>query len=160
MLDPSRTYTLRMRVDAYAGGGTCGARCHATKINPVGFALQHHDAIGAWRDTDTGLPVDASARDVSETGENDFGNAAELVQARATEPQVHACYVLHRLEYSFGRGRSANDTGLVPTVGRASLERGLSVREVVLALVTSRAFRERTSTELGEMRESGCAGAP
>jgi hypothetical protein len=160
MLDPSRTYTLRMRIEAYTGEGTCGARCHAAKINPVGFAFEHFDAIGAWRDTDNGLPVDAAARYVFETGEADFEDAAGLLQSLATEPQVHACYALHWVEYLMGRGRSASDAGLVESVGRASLEQGLSVREVILALVSSRAFRERTSTELGDVRESGFTGAP
>ena len=37
------------------------ASCHAV-IDPLGFALEHYDAIGAWRTTDeSGRPVDAAA---------------------------------------------------------------------------------------------------
>ena len=34
------------------------ASCHA-RMDPLGFALENFDAIGRWRDADTGLPIDA-----------------------------------------------------------------------------------------------------
>ena len=42
--------TLRMELDAHATNASCAA-CHR-KIDPLGFAFEHYDAIGRWRDVD------------------------------------------------------------------------------------------------------------
>lgn len=31
-------------------------------MDPVGFGLENFDAVGRWRDTDSGLPIDPSGR--------------------------------------------------------------------------------------------------
>ncbi|HLU66252.1 MAG TPA: DUF1592 domain-containing protein, partial [Kofleriaceae bacterium] len=52
--------TNRERIDSITGEGTCGEGCHATIINPIGFALENYDALGQWRTEDNGRPVDAA----------------------------------------------------------------------------------------------------
>ena len=42
--------TLRMELDTHATNASCAA-CHR-KIDPLGFAFEHYDAIGRWRDFD------------------------------------------------------------------------------------------------------------
>jgi hypothetical protein len=37
---------------------TCAA-CHNT-MDPIGLALENYDAVGAWRETDHGKPIDTS----------------------------------------------------------------------------------------------------
>ncbi len=56
--DAERPMTLRERFEQHRSNATC-ANCHA-KIDPLGFALENYDAIGAWRDQDAGLAVDAT----------------------------------------------------------------------------------------------------
>src|SRR5690606_14280282 len=43
-----------------AEGTTC-RNCHATVINPFGFAFENYDALGAYRDMDGEHEVDASS---------------------------------------------------------------------------------------------------
>ena len=50
--------TNRERLAAATSDPICAA-CHDT-LNPVGFAFEHYDSMGGWRDTDNGSPVDAS----------------------------------------------------------------------------------------------------
>ena len=50
--------TNRERTAAATSPPTCRF-CHRT-INPPGFAFEHYDAIGQWRDRDNGHSVDAS----------------------------------------------------------------------------------------------------
>jgi hypothetical protein len=146
--DPGRPQTLRERIDAHTGEGTCGARCHGEKINPIGFAFEHYDALGRWRDTDEGLPVDAASRYLFPSGERAFRDAVELADVLADEQATHRCYAGHWLEYLYGRRRTRVDDLLVRRVADASLEGRASVRDVILALVTSPAFRTRAATEL------------
>ena len=35
------------------------ASCHS-RMDPLGFALEHYDAVGQWRDTDSGAAINAS----------------------------------------------------------------------------------------------------
>ena len=53
--------TIRERLAQHRTNPSC-ASCHSV-IDPLGFALEHFDAIGAWRTSDeSGRPVDAAAR--------------------------------------------------------------------------------------------------
>ena len=60
--------TNRERINSITGPGTCGAGCHATLINPIGFALEHYDALGQYRDEESGLPVNAADTYVFQDG--------------------------------------------------------------------------------------------
>jgi hypothetical protein len=51
--------SLRDRFEQHRANPACAA-CHST-MDPIGFSLEHFDAVGAWRDEDRGLPIDASA---------------------------------------------------------------------------------------------------
>ena len=35
-------------------------------LDPIGFGFENYDGVGLWRDTDNGLPIDASG-DVPDT---------------------------------------------------------------------------------------------
>ena len=50
--------TMRERMMAHRTNPYC-ASCHAM-FDPVGFALENFDAVGRWRTTDGGSPIDAS----------------------------------------------------------------------------------------------------
>ena len=50
--------SLRERLEAHRRNAAC-AGCHA-RMDPLGFALENFDAIGRWRTTDAGRPIDAS----------------------------------------------------------------------------------------------------
>ena len=50
--------TLRARLERHRADTAC-AGCHAA-MDPLGFALENFDGIGAWREADPSGPVDAS----------------------------------------------------------------------------------------------------
>lgn len=61
------TLTMREKVTAFTRDSACMA-CHAT-INPLGFSLEHYDAIGRYRTTDQDKPVDAASDFTDDHGE-------------------------------------------------------------------------------------------
>lgn len=146
--DDTGMRTMRERIDLHTGPGTCGASCHGTMINPIGFAYEHYDALGRWRDQDRGQPVDSAAEYDFGGAVVDYGDAVELASVIASQPMAHRCYVRHWLEYAYGRPPSSRDSQLIARVGRASLEDGTSVRDILIELVASDAFRTRSTTEL------------
>jgi hypothetical protein len=136
--------TNRERVNAHTGPGTCGASCHATIINPIGFAFESFDAMGQLRETDNGKPVDTSSEYDFGAGLVPFTGAAELMPLLAASPRAHACYARHLAEFGLGRDIDGGDAQLIGSLQRASvLEQG-SIQELLLAVVSSPAFGQRT----------------
>jgi hypothetical protein len=64
---------LRTRLTAHRSSPSC-ANCHSM-FDPLGFALENFDAIGEWRLTDSGFPIDASGTFVDGTR---FNGPAQL----------------------------------------------------------------------------------
>src|SRR5439155_1808086 len=54
-----RPVSVRERLEEHRKNAVC-ASCHA-RMDPIGFSLEHFDAIGRWRDADETAAVDASA---------------------------------------------------------------------------------------------------
>ncbi|HYJ08149.1 MAG TPA: DUF1588 domain-containing protein, partial [Polyangiaceae bacterium] len=46
--------------ETYEQATACGPGCHNTLINPPGFAFEHFDTVGRWRDDEGGLPIDVT----------------------------------------------------------------------------------------------------
>ncbi len=140
--------TNRERIEEHTSRPAC-ASCHETMINPFGFAFENFDAIGAWRDEDNGKPVDAAAGVLlGEVVEVD--GPIELAAAMAESETVHRCYTQHWVEYAMGRNAEVEDDPLIHELGRRSLARGQSIRDLLVSIVSSPAFRYRSVREFGE----------
>lgn len=141
--DGGVTMTSRARIELHTGPGTCGASCHGTYINPIGYAFESFDGLGQYRTEELGMPIDAAASFEFEDGPVAFDGAAELNGAMAERVQTHDCYSKHWVEYALGRDTAGSDLDLIQDLGDASLS-GTSVRGLILELVRSEEFRVRT----------------
>ena len=77
------------------------ASCHNV-IDPVGFALENFDAIGAWRERDGDTPVDAQRH----AGRRHEGRRARAISRRAlmSHPELFVTNVTEKLmTYALGR---------------------------------------------------------
>lgn len=118
---------------------TCAA-CHST-MDPIGLALENYDAIGAWRDTDHGQPIDASG--VLPDGTK-FTGRAELETTLAKDPRLRACLSQGLLTYSLGRAmREDVDTAYIDAVAKGTGGSTVGVRDLLMGVVASDAFRLR-----------------
>jgi uncharacterized protein YndB with AHSA1/START domain len=136
--------TNRERVNAHTGPGTCGAGCHATIINPIGFAFENFDAMGQLRETDNGKPVDTSSEYDFGNGLVPFNGAAELMPMLADSPRAHACYARQLAEFGLGRDIDDQDEALIDSLQRASVLDGESIKELFMAVVESPTFGQRS----------------
>ncbi len=138
--------TNRDRVNALTGPGTCGASCHGTFINPMGYGLEHFGAVGEYRTQAEGQPVDASATYPFQDGEKSYNGAIELMAILAEAPQVHTCFSRYWVEYGLARSVVPEDEALIELVAAESVA-GASVKELFRTLLTSDAIRYRVATE-------------
>src|SRR5438477_11056724 len=57
--EPGQMLTMREAMVQHRANPVC-ASCHA-RMDPIGFSLENFDAIGKWRDRDSGNRIDADA---------------------------------------------------------------------------------------------------
>ncbi|HET9956518.1 MAG TPA: DUF1592 domain-containing protein [Polyangiaceae bacterium] len=131
--------TNRQRYQALTEG--CGATCHGEIINPLGFAFENYDGVGRFREMDNGQNVDAQGRYPFAEGTKSFSGAPELMQIIASGTQAHQCYAKKLASYALGRDLIDTERPLIEALGATSLATGASLKEVMIALVKTDAFR-------------------
>jgi hypothetical protein len=138
----SAPMTTRDRFAMTHEQGDC-AGCHHA-IDGFGFGFEHYDAVGKWRDTDNGLPVDAKGWiDGTRDANGDFDGAVELGQRLAQSSQVSDCVASQWFRYSLGLSAVDVDTCSLAPVAKTFADSGGDLQELMIATVTSDAFRNR-----------------
>ncbi|MEY4576855.1 MAG: hypothetical protein RL701_1558, partial [Pseudomonadota bacterium] len=122
--------------------GTC-ATCHHS-IDGFGFGFSHYDAIGQWRETEHGLTVNAKGW-IANTRDADgaFEGAVDLGQRLAQSTQVRDCVASQWFRYALGLSAADVNTCTLAPVVTAFQDHAGSLQELMIATVTSDAFRNR-----------------
>ncbi len=147
-LPPADGRSNRATVEAHTeepGSGCDG--CHAVYINPFGFAFENYDAVGAYRTKDGVHDVNSASEPLIDDQNVPVQNALELADVLADSKNVHECYAQYWVEYSFGRKGLDADVGVVRHLGELS-KNGQSIEELIVSLVTTPAFRNRSTVEM------------
>lgn len=118
--------------------------CHA-KIDPLGFSLENFDALGRWRDTDNGLPIDASA-DLERVNRFD-GIVGLKDHLLAHKSQIVRELSSRLMIYALSRGLEASDYCVVDRMVQAAEKNGDRFSALVLELVTSVPFTHRQNPD-------------
>ena len=116
------------------GNPSC-ASCHAT-MDPIGFTLERYDATGRWRDTDQGEPIDT-------TGSEVVDGTAGLVRAIKGDPRFPECATRKLFTYAFARAPDAYDEPTLASLRAAFGQGGHRMRDLIIAIAHSDAFRTR-----------------
>jgi len=143
MISDTPGMTNRERVEMTTGKGTCGEICHGALFNPLGFAFENYDAIGKFRTTDQGKPVNAADSYRLDGQLKTFTNGVELSRLLADAKETHACYLQNMMGYLHGRVIDAGERPTVDYYARLSRAGMASLRDLELAIVTSDAFLNR-----------------
>jgi hypothetical protein len=139
--EPGALLTNRARYQAHEDNPSCTS-CHRP-IDGIGFGLEGFDAIGQFRTTDGGEPVDTSGSlDATRVG-GTFQGAVELGAVLAESPVVAECVARHWFRFATGRREGdADETDLVDLVGGLDASDG-DLRALLLDVVLTDAFRTR-----------------
>jgi hypothetical protein len=137
--------TTRQRYEAHTLDPQC-AGCHR-QIDGLGFAFEHFDAVGRWRDEENGFPIDASGELVGTDVDGPFDGAAALGRRLAESTQVRNCYVENLFEYAYGRTTTAADRCATDALSEAFAAAEGDFEALVLGFVANDAFRLRSIEE-------------
>jgi mono/diheme cytochrome c family protein len=131
--------SIRARLEMHRANPVC-ASCHKN-MDPLGFALENYDAIGHWRTTVDGLPVDASGS--SPTGQNFTGAAQLKALLLAESPKFVDCLTEKLLTYALGRGLEPYDRPAVKKIELDVEKRDYHVSALIDDVVDSAPFQMR-----------------
>jgi hypothetical protein len=132
---------VRERLKQHRANAAC-ASCH-NLIDPTGFALENFDAVGRWRTTEEGQPVDASG---GLPDGSKFAGVAGLEEALLTRPELFVGTMTEKLlTFALGRGVEYYDGPAVREVVRRAKAADNRFSAVIEAIVMSTPFQMRAS---------------
>ena len=143
--DPDPNATTRERYAQHREDPMCAA-CHVL-LDPLGFAFEHYDQLGRWRDLENGFPIDASAEFNGATDpalQGPFYGAIELGDRLADSETVRNCAVATWFRYAYGRLLEDEiDACTLEYLQQRFADSEGDVRDLLVALTQTDAFRFR-----------------
>jgi hypothetical protein len=123
------------------------ATCHKV-MDPIGFAMENFDAVGAWRTREPGGPLDTSAELADGTV---IDGVVALRRALLARPEVFVRTMTEKLlTYALGRGLDYHDMPAVRAIVRQAATNDYRFSSIVSGIVTSPPFQMRTKTAQDE----------
>jgi len=131
------TLTKRQYMEAHRADPGCAA-CHGL-FDPIGFAFENFDWVGANRQLDQGLPVDTTGTlDIDDFA---FKNSKELVAHLKTLPDTQRCFVQNLFRYANGHESSPSDKTVIDAWDTELGRQNRNWINSLAALVASDGFR-------------------
>src|SRR5262249_17782969 len=141
---PADGQTVHQRLEAHRRETAC-VNCHS-RIDPLGFALEHYDSLGRWRETyRNNEPID----DAQTLGDGTVvaGALGLRKYLRDHQADFHQNLCTKLLAYSLGRGELASDQQLSQQL-MADLRLGDGrMSDLIVDIVLSPQFRNRRGRE-------------
>ncbi|MCA9164124.1 MAG: DUF1585 domain-containing protein, partial [Planctomycetales bacterium] len=146
-------------------------QCH-TYMNRLGLVFESYDHFGRYRTAEAVLDQDATERNVDKKGKplgpifrdvpvdatggidhvadpklaGDANGAVELMHRLANSELVEQVFVRHAFRYWLGRNESLGDAASLQAAHRAYRASDGSMRELIVAILTSDSFLYRAIT--------------
>jgi hypothetical protein len=139
------TGSLRRRFEQHRADARC-ASCHSL-MDPIGFAFEHFDAVGAWRALDNGFAIDATG--TLPGTDATFDGAANLAALLARDPRYPRCVARQWFTYALGRGPEPADDAGLDALARDWGAAGMRLRDLVARIATSYTFTHRRGEPAG-----------
>ena len=135
--------TLRERLEQHREDPAC-ANCHA-KMDPIGFALENYNAIGAFRSKDGEIEIDTSAELPDGTALDGIADLKQTLKDR--KQQFARCLTEKMLTYALGRGLEYYDRPIIDRIVTKLESEGYSSSVLITEIVKSDPFRLRRGTK-------------
>jgi hypothetical protein len=135
--------TERERVESATANAPCSG-CH-TMINPFGFMQENYDAIGRWRTTDQGKPINASVRiDVLDEGPLMAATPVAALEGLTNSLRFQQCFARQLFRFYMGREETPGDDPLLREMFFAFADKGeQDILGMLQTLVRAGSFTRR-----------------
>ena len=138
----SKPLALRERMEEHRKNPVC-AGCHAS-MDPLGFALEHFDATGKWRELDDGAPINAN---INWSGKA-IESPTDFRQALLSRSDQFIRTVTEKLlTYAIDRGVDESDAPAIRQIDREMAKDGDRWSALITGIVKSPPFAMRRAPE-------------
>jgi hypothetical protein len=134
-----KALSMRERMQEHRANAVC-ANCHKL-MDPIGLSLENFDAVGRWRTTDSGVPIDA--RDTLYNGVQVDGPVSLRNAITAHPEQFVRTMSEMLLTYALGRGIEHYDMPVVRSIVKNAAAQNYKFSTLVLGVVKSTPFQMR-----------------
>jgi mono/diheme cytochrome c family protein len=135
--------TVRERVEQHRANPVCAA-CHNV-MDPLGFALEHYDAIGRYRASDDGRPIDASGVTPDGVKFEGLAGLRGVMESRREDFVSTAAEKL--LVYALGRGVEYYDQPAIRKIVRDAAPGDYKWSSIVVGITKSVPFQMKVRRE-------------
>lgn len=130
--------SLRQQMEAHRKNPVC-ASCH-DRMDPLGFALENYDAVGAWRTKDGKFPIDATGAFAGRS----IKGADDLLGILKAERNAFTAGLAEKLlTYALGRGVERHDRPAIKQIAANVAAQEYRFSSLVLEIVKSLPFQKR-----------------
>lgn len=134
--EDGRPLSMRAQMERHRASPSC-AVCHV-RMDPLGFSLENFDAIGRWRQSSGGQPVDASS--VFPDGTPIKGVAGLRAFVVKHQDSYVTTFTAKMLTYALGRHVDYRDQPAIREVLRKAAPSGYRWSAIVQGIVSSQPF--------------------
>jgi mono/diheme cytochrome c family protein len=131
--------SLRQRMEQHRKNPSC-AVCH-NRLDPLGFAFENYDAVGAWRTKDGKFDIDPSG--VLPDGRSFKGPAELKALLKGQKDLFGRCLAEKLLTYALGRGLEYYDRCAVDQILGGLAQKDYRFSALVAEVVKSEPFQKR-----------------
>ena len=137
----SSSLSVRERLAEHRANVAC-ASCHKL-MDPPGFALENFDAVGRWRISEEGRPVDATG---GLPDGSKFEGVTGLERALLKRPELFVGTLTEKLlTFALGRGVEPYDAPAVRKIVRDARANDYRFSSLIVGIATSTPFQMRKS---------------
>lgn len=127
--------TTRERITLQTKPNACN-RCHSM-INPLGFPLEHFDAVGRFREQEKGQPVDSSGMYETLAGKTvQFQGPEELKRFLADSPEAQSAFIERLFQHLTKQPILAYGLDRPKELHQFFVKHNLQLRELLVELIT------------------------
>ena len=137
--DGEQPRSARERMEAHRANPVC-AGCHAV-MDPMGFSLENYDAIGKYRRTSDGKPVESSGVMPDGTKFDGMEGLRAVMHARRDEFVETATEKM--LTFALGRGIEYYDQAIIRKIVRDAARSDYRWSSIILGITNSSPFQMR-----------------
>ncbi|MDZ4686759.1 MAG: DUF1592 domain-containing protein [Planctomycetaceae bacterium] len=125
--------TTRERVLLQTEAEACQT-CH-NMINPLGFTLEHFDAVGRYRQEEHGKPIDATGTYLTRTGaEVKFAGVRDLATFLAASDETHLAFVEQLFHFTVKQPIRAYGPNVNAELTRKFVEQNYDIRKLLVEI--------------------------
>jgi hypothetical protein len=122
------------------------ASCHAL-FDPLGFPFESFDAIGKFRATENGKPVDTTSEvTITRSLNGPVKDAVEMLGKMAKDDEVRECLARQWMRFALGRDEVNDDKGSLESAVNGFKSGGWKVSDLLSAIARSDSFRYQKVT--------------